>query len=178
MDVLDAHFQRKYRSGVEMIMNLTKYSCPEICIIIQEISKYMDFATCGTYYELLRVIRFVIDAKAFGLKVQPKFDNNLGWNLKNFCDSDWEGDAEIRVSVTIFIMCLLDVPICWHSKYQNRMTLLSTEAKYVAISKAVTEFKFINDLLCDLHIKVNLPIVVRTENIGAIFVVENALTGF
>jgi hypothetical protein len=33
-------------------------------------------------------------------------------------------------------------------------------------------------LLSDLHIKVNLPILVKTDNIGAIFMSENASTGF
>jgi putative aminopeptidase FrvX len=33
-------------------------------------------------------------------------------------------------------------------------------------------------MLRDLHIKVNLPIVVKTDNIGAIFMSENASTGF
>jgi hypothetical protein len=37
----------------------------------------MDSATWGAYNELLRVIKFVIDTKIFGLKVQPKFGNNL-----------------------------------------------------------------------------------------------------
>jgi hypothetical protein len=48
------------------------------------------------------------------------------------------------------------------------VTSLSTEAEYVAIFKAVKELKFIYYLLSDLHIKVNLPIVVKTDNIGAI----------
>jgi hypothetical protein len=44
----------------------------------------MDSATLGAYNELLRVIKFMIDTKTFGLKVQPKLDNNLGWDLKFF----------------------------------------------------------------------------------------------
>jgi hypothetical protein len=71
------------------------------------------------------------------------------------------------VSVTGFIIYFLSVPICWHSKSQKGVTLLSTEAKYVAISEAVKELKFIYCLLSDLHIKVNLPIVVKTDKIGA-----------
>jgi hypothetical protein len=88
------------------------------------------------------------------------------------------GDLKTRVSMTEFIIYLLNVPICWRSKSQKGVTLSSTEAKYVAISKAVKELKFIYYLLSDLHIKVNLPIVVKTDNIGAIFMSENASTGF
>jgi hypothetical protein len=109
------------------------------------------------------------------LKVQPKLDNTLGWNLKIFCDSDWAGDPETRVSVTGFITYLLNLPICWRSKSQKGVTLSSTDAKYVAVSEAIKELKFIYYLLSDLHIKVNLPIVMKTDNIRAIFMSKMAL---
>jgi hypothetical protein len=126
----------------------------------------MDSVTWGAYNEILSVIKFIIDNKSFGLKVQPRLDNNLGWDLKIFCDR--EGDPETRVSVSGFIIYLLNVPIFWRSKSQKGVTLLSTEAEYVAICEAVKELKFIYYLLSDLHIKVNLSIVVKSDNIGAI----------
>jgi hypothetical protein len=49
MDVLDAHSQREYRSGVGMLLYLTKYSRSAICNIVQELSKCMDSATWGAY---------------------------------------------------------------------------------------------------------------------------------
>jgi hypothetical protein len=79
----------------------------------------MDSATWGAYNELLRVIKFVIDTKTFGLKIQPKLDNNLGRDLKILCNRNWAGDPETRVSVTGFIIYLLSVPICWRSKSQK-----------------------------------------------------------
>jgi hypothetical protein len=91
----------------------------------------------------------------------PKLDDNLGWDLKIFCNSNWEGDPKTRVSVMGFIIYLLSVSICWRFKSQKVVTLLSTEAKYVAISEALKELKFIYYLLSDLHIKVNLLIVVK-----------------
>jgi hypothetical protein len=83
----------------------------------------------------LRVIKFVIDTKTFSLNVQPRLDNNLGWDLKIFCDSNWAGDTERRVNVTGFIIYLLNVPICWRSMSQKGVTLSSTEAEYAAISE-------------------------------------------
>jgi hypothetical protein len=108
MDVLDTQSQRKYRSGVGMLIYLTKYSQLDISNIIRELSKCMDSAIWGAYNEHLRVIKFVIDTKNFGLKFQPKLDNNLGWDLKIFCDSDWARDSKTRVSVTdSSVICLM-----------------------------------------------------------------------
>jgi hypothetical protein len=79
--------QKRFRSGVGMLLYFTKYSCPELCNVVRELSKYMDGASIGTYMEFLRVIKFVLDIKTFCLKIQPKFDDS-SWNLKVFCDSD------------------------------------------------------------------------------------------
>jgi hypothetical protein len=177
LEVVNGDLQRKYRSGVGMLLYLTKYSGPDISNIVRKLSKCMNAASWGSNQELLRVIKFINDTKSFGLKVMPKLDNDFSWNLKVFCDSDWAGDPETRVSVTGFVIYLLDVPVCWRSKSQKGVTLSSTEAEYVAISEAVKEDKFIYYLLCDFHIKVNLPIIIKTDNIGSIFMAENSSTG-
>ena len=61
----------------------------------------------------------------------------------------------------------------WKSKAQPTMTLSSSEAKYVALSEAAKEVKFIWMLLDSMGFKVTSPIVVRVDNIGAIFMAEN-----
>jgi hypothetical protein len=66
----------------------------------------------AAYEELLSVIKFITYTKSFGLKVEPKTHNNMEWNLKLFCDCDWAGDTETRISVTGFIIYFLDVPTC------------------------------------------------------------------
>jgi hypothetical protein len=90
-----------------------------------------------------------------------------------FCDSDWDGDSETRISVTGFILYLMNVPVCWQSKSQKGVTLSSTEAEYVAMSEAVKEVKFIYYLLRDIGIDVNSPIIVKTDNIGAMFMASD-----
>jgi hypothetical protein len=41
----------------------------------------------------------------------------------------------------------------------------------VAMSEAVKEVKFMYYLLRDISIKVKLPIIVKTDNVGAIFMI-------
>jgi hypothetical protein len=119
LEVINDDFQRKYRSGLGMLLYLTKYSRPDISNIVRELSKCMNAASWGSYQELLRVIKFINDAKSFGLKIIPKLDDYFSWNLKVFCDSDWAGDPGTRVSVTGFVIYLLEVPVCWRSKSQK-----------------------------------------------------------
>ena len=49
-----------------------------------------------------------------------------------------------------------------------------TEAEYVAISEVVKEIKFIHQLLESMDVNVPLPIKVRVDHIGAIWLVNNS----
>ena len=53
----------------------------------------------------------------------------------------------------------------------------SLEAEYVALVEAGKEIKFVIQVLESLMIKVELPIVVRVDNIGAIHMSENPSSG-
>jgi hypothetical protein len=60
---------------------------------------------------------------------------------------------------------------------QRGVTLSSSNAEYVAISEAVKEIKFIYYLLREIGIEVNLPITVKTDNVGAMFMAQSASSG-
>jgi hypothetical protein len=79
--------------------------------------------------------------------------------------------------MTGFIIYLMGVPVSWRSKAKRGVTLSSSEAEYVAISEALKEIKFMYFLFQDIGLDVELPIVVKTNNIGALFMSQNASTG-
>jgi hypothetical protein len=54
--------------------------------------------------------------------------------------------------------------------------LSSSEAEYAAISEDTKEIKFLCFLLRDIGIEMILSIVVKTDNIGALFMSQNSLT--
>jgi hypothetical protein len=113
-------------------------------------------------------VEFVLDTKTFCLQIKSNLDSYHSGKLKVFSDSDWAGDPERRISVTGFIVYLQNVPVCWRTKAQRGVTLPSSEAEYVAMSEAVKEIRFIYFILNDIGIEVELPIVVKTDNVGAL----------
>jgi hypothetical protein len=159
--------QSKYRSGVGMLLYLIKYLRSDLANVVREVSKCMDGASLASYEDMQRVIKFVLDTKLHSLKLQPRHENDT-WDLLFYCNSDWAGDPESRISVTGFIMYMLGVKICWRSKAQKGVTLSSSEAEYVAMLEVVKEIRFIFNLLRSMFIEVKLPIIVRCDNVGAI----------
>ncbi len=98
------------------------------------------------------------------------------WELVCYCDSDYVSDQDSRRSVSGYILYVRGVPICWRSKAQRSVTLSSSEAEWIALSKSVKEIIFVMKLLESMEIKVKIPVIVRVDNIGAIFMSKNITT--
>ena len=168
--------QTEFRSGVGMLLYLVKHSRPDIANSVRELSKVLDGSTSHSFKEMLRVIKYVLDTKNLGLKIFPNLDNNEQWELTCYTDSDYAGDPETRRSVSGYILYVKNVPVCWCSKAQRAVTLSSSEAEWYALSEATKEIIFVLQLLESIHIKVRLPIIVRVDNVGAIFLSGNINT--
>ena len=67
------------------------------------------------------------------------------------------------------------MPISWRSKGQKAVTLSSTESEYYAMSELCTELIFIKHILEFLSVQVMYPMIVRVDNIGAMFLANNAI---
>ena len=169
--------QKIYRSGVGMLLYLVKHSRPDIANPVRELSKGMQKASPAAFAELKRVIRFVLNTKNYGLKLEPILQgDDQVWNMVVYTDSDWAGDKDTRKSVSGYVIFLCGVPILWKSKGQKLISMSSTEAEWYSLSEAAKEIKFVTQLLLSMEIPVKLPVIVRVDNIGAIFMSENVST--
>ena len=158
-----------------MLLYLVKHSRPDIANAVRELTKCMDLGTPVAYKELLKVVKFVLHTKDLGLKMYPNINfEALLWELLLLSDSDHAGDKLSRMSISGFIMFLCGVPIMWRSKAQKIVALSSTEAEFYAVSEAVKEILFVVQVLLDMGIPVKTPITVKVDNMGAVFMVNNA----
>ena len=164
-----------YRSGVGTLLYLTKHSRPDICNPVRELSKTMDAPAPAHLKEMFKLIRHVLATKGYGLKFELRKDI-IKWALKALSDSDFASDKETRISVFGYIIYFCGIPIAWRSKGMKSVVLSTTEAEYMALSEVVKELKFIVQLLETMNIKVELPITVYVDNVGAIWLSKNRTT--
>ena len=174
--LLTSDDQKLYRSGVGMLLYLTKHSRPDISNAVRELSKVMDGATEAHMKMMLRCIKYILDSQEKGLLIRPTEVLDDVWDLQAFCDSDYSGDRDKRLSVTGFVIYLLGVAIAWACRAQRSVTLSSTEAEYIALSEVCREILFIAQIMEFLGMTVKRPIVVRVDNIGAIYLANNQTT--
>ena len=173
-DKLDPELHSRYRTGTGMLLYMVKHSRPDLANAVRELTKCLDGASERAYKEMLRVIKYLLDTSEKGLKVFPGGFGKTKWLLVLYSDSDWAGDKNDRKSIGGYMLFLNGVLICWRSKGQKVVSLSSSEAEFYACSEAVKEIPFVVQLLLFLGIPVELPVEVWVDNIGAIFMSENA----
>jgi hypothetical protein len=174
---VESNEHRQYRSGVGMLLYLVKHSRPDIANAVRELSKVLDGPTPAAFKEMKRVMKFVMDTKNYGLKIEPLIEGKeIAWTMQMYSDSEFAGDKNNRISVGGYVLFLMGAPILWRSKAQRSVTLSSSEAEYVAMSEAAKEVIFVTFLLQDIGIKVKMPVIVFVDNVGAIYMGNNAST--
>jgi hypothetical protein len=92
-------------------------------------------------------------------------------------DSEFGADQETRISVFGWNLYFCGALIAWKSKASNSVTLSSTEAEYVALSKITKEVIFVKQVLETMGIGVKLPIIINVDNVGAINLSNNHSLG-
>ena len=82
-----------------MLLYLVKHSRPDIANPVRELSKVLDGASQESFKEMMRIIKYVLDTKDWGLKIKLTFGEEF-WELVCFCDSDYAGDPNTQKSIS------------------------------------------------------------------------------
>jgi hypothetical protein len=173
--LISDEMQKKFRSGVGMLLWLVKHSRPDLNNATRELSKVADGATEGHWKELLRTISYTVKTKDYALKINPIKNGNIFY-LEGISDSNYAEDKETRISVFGYIIYFCGAPVAWKSKSGKSVTLSSTEAEYVAISEVAKEILFVKQILEAVGIEINYPITIKCDNIGAMYLTNNFST--
>ncbi|XP_052293978.1 secreted RxLR effector protein 161-like [Citrus sinensis] len=96
------------------------------------------------------------------------FKKDGGQQYVRYCDSDFAGDLDKRISTTGYVFTLGGSPISWRSVLQSTIALSSTEAKYMTATEAVKEAIWLRGLLGDFG-KIQKNIEVFCDNQSTIF---------
>ena len=155
------------------MLYLAKYTRPDIANSVRDHSKMMDGATEQHYQSLLKLIKYVINTKDKMFKMKVERSQNNIFNIVGYSNANYASDKDTRRSITGLIIYLCGIPIAWRSKSQKCVTLSTTESEYYALSELCSEIIYIKNTLEFLRVKVQYPIIVRVDNVGAMFLGNN-----
>jgi hypothetical protein len=93
--------------------------------------------------------------------------------LNVYSNSDWDGCVVTRRSTTGTICTLGGAAVSWSSKKQSFTAMSSCESEYAALTSAVKESLWLQDLLSEVGVPQLLPTRVYVDNTAAIASSQN-----
>ncbi|MCO5609148.1 hypothetical protein L7F22_063370 [Adiantum nelumboides] len=138
--------------GIRYLVTCTR---PDICFATNLLSRYMKAPSLQHIQHLKRLMRYLQHTKDYGICFYATHLLPTPF-LFGYSDADWGGDQETLQSTSGFVYLLARGSISWQSKKQDRVTLSSTEAEYVAtMTLALKEGIWLKHLLMETTLFAN-----------------------
>ena len=127
----------------------------------------------------MQILVYLMDTSDFGwIVIRRGRDNDYYFSKSNsyfiYVDSDWANDPDDFISVTVFLIYSGPSLILWSAKKQKLVTLLSTEAKFIALFDVTGEIFWLHETFKLPDIKKNT--LIYEDNLLAINLANNEQT--
>ncbi|XP_043700110.1 secreted RxLR effector protein 161-like [Telopea speciosissima] len=116
-----------------------------------------------------RIFRYLKGTNDYGLWYPKTKD----LTLLAFSDADWAGDVDDRKNTSGGAFYLGGNLVAWHSKKQDSVSLSTIEAEYIAATSCCTQVLWMKQMMKDLSVEVDRPVVIYYDNTSAINISKN-----
>ncbi|XP_066477351.1 uncharacterized protein [Tiliqua scincoides] len=156
-----------YRSLIGSLQYLGNWGRSDILAATGLLSRHVEKPTRRHWQASKRILRYLKGSRDWHLTIKPE----NGLKLTAYVDVDWAPDITTRQSISGHVICLGGVVIGWRSIRQKYMFLSLTE--YRALSLLCSELTWYKQLVSDMGVEVQGPIVVNEDNEACITMVKS-----
>ena len=160
----------KYRNLIGALLYISSSTRPDISYSVNYLSRYQNSYNETHWKYALRILKYLYLTK--DLTMNYKRNVNCK-SIDCYVDVDWAGDNVDRKSASGYVIKVFGNVIDWKSRKQRAVTKASTYAEYVALSKVVSEVKFVLDLMKNFNVKLSDPVTTFEDNTRAINIANN-----
>lgn len=166
-DLVDSRLYREIVGSLIYLMTCTR---PDICYAVTKLSQNLSSPTKSDLNRSKFTLKYLKGTMDYGLKFR-KSDNI---ELIGYCDSDWGGSNDRKsLSGYCFTLGNNSPLLSWKCKKQNTVALSTCEAEYIALTYAIQEANFLQQLLSDMQCVSVKPVNIYVDNQGAIELTKN-----
>jgi hypothetical protein len=161
---------RAFQRLIGSLLFLQRFSRPDLSVTMLLLSQFCSNPEPRHFAAAKRVLRYLKGTKSLRLHYGGAKRSEV---LSGLTDADWALNRSDRASISGYIWSFAGGPVSWSAKKQNCIALSSTEAEYIALTRAVQEGIWLRASLTQLHISVPSPLIISTDNNGALSLSEN-----
>jgi hypothetical protein len=128
-----------YRQLIGATLYVNVCTRPAISYAISVLAQFNNSPTHQACLSLVRLAQFVYNTRKDRLALCEGVSKPL---ITAFCDSDWAGCRETRISRSGHIIYMGNGPVVWYSKKQTSTALSSCEAEYMAMTPCIQNINY------------------------------------
>ncbi|XP_047270365.1 secreted RxLR effector protein 161-like [Capsicum annuum] len=142
---------------------------PDIAYCVQTLSQFLQQPKKCHMDAAIRVVRYIKKEPSLGVLLSSQVKNEV----TAYCDADWASYSNSRKSITGYFVKLGDSIVSWKSKKQNTISRSSAEAEYRSIAATVVELIWLQGLMKEIKVDIELPTVIHTDSKSAMQIAYN-----
>lgn len=150
-----------YQEAVGSLLFLAQCTRPDITFAVNDVSRFNSNHGEAHWRAVKRIFRYLKGTANYKLKF-----SRCEKPFYCYVDSDWASDIDKRRSCTGQIIVMSNGAVSWQSKRQATVALSSTEAEYMAMSAAICEVIWLQQLSWELdpNSKINTKLLCDNES--------------
>ena len=138
--------QQMYQTIVGSLLYLSTKTRPDIAYAVGSVARFCARPTQQHWVALKRILRYLKGTSNYGLS----YKGDVGGEITGYSDADWAGNITDRKSTSGYVFMQAGAAISWKSRKQSCVALSTAEAEYIALSAAVQEALWLQQLTSDL----------------------------
>jgi len=155
----NGNLNQPYRELIGCLTYATLTTRPDLCAATNYLSRFQSCFNGTHYAHAKRILRYIN-----GINIKIYHRSMRADKLVGYTDADWGGDKNDRKSTSGYVFKVFGNTVSWGSRKQSTVSLLSTEAEYIALAHGISEAKWIRHLLNELGIKCNGSTPIYKDN--------------
>lgn len=172
VDQLTEDQQQLYRSVVGCLLYLSNNTRPDIAFATQYLSRFLSKAFKFQLNQALRVFRYLKGTKEMKLHIKREED----FSMQVYADASY-GSTIDRKSISGSITFIYNSPALWFTRKQTITAQSTVEAEYISLSETAKSTYWVIQLLNELNINYQLPVIIHQDNQGTIQLSKNPIIG-
>ena len=160
---------RMYQAIVGSLLYLSTRTRPDIAYAVSSVARFCAEPTQQHWVAVKRILRYLKGTRNYGLSYKKDDESEV----TGYSDADWAGDIGDRKSTSGYVFIQAGAAISWKSSKQTCVALSTAEAEYVALSAAIQEALWLQQLMSDVLNKHIEEMTVHEDNQSTISLTKN-----
>ena len=164
---------KSFQSLVGSLLWICRRTRPDISFVVHKATRRTHAPKQVDWNLAKRIARYLKGSKHMKLHMGTSKNANTSTTIKAYSDSDYAGSKDDRKSTTGGVVLMNGMVLNWICKKQGGVSLSTMEAEFYATSKIEVEMLGFRELIQEVGLRVERPMVLLMDNQAAIKMISS-----